>query len=261
MTGAGSLVWEFVFYATFGIVVTSSVAIAGVLLVFSFLIVPAAIGVMFAESLSRQLAIGWITGIFVSAAGLAASFAFDLPTGAAMVCAFGTSLALAGVFYPFFRGNRRWAMRGTIATARWIGAAILAGSALQLAVAPRADQPLLDMAEYAIPSLRTLYFTRAEATTFADASKHAERYRKEAELLNEVERRNRTQGQALDDFSVARISSFLKSYGEMRKGEQFVMGEVRVRARERVRWSASLGLLACALLIAPVPWRRLWSRK
>ena len=233
LTGAGSLVWEFVFYATFGIVVTSSVAIAGVLLVFSFLIIPAAIGVMFADSLSRQLAIGWIVGTFVSAAGLAASFVFDLPTGAAMVCAFGASLALAGALYPFLRGDRRWAMRSTIATVRWIGAVILAGSAVQLAAAPRADQPLIDMAEWAIPSLRRLYFTRAEATTFADASEHAERYRREAEQLNERERRNRTQGQALDDFSVARISSFLKSYGEMRKGEQFVMGEVRARARER----------------------------
>ncbi len=260
MAGAGSLAWEFVFYATFGIVVTSSVAIAGVLLVFSFLIIPAAIGVMFATSLSRQLAIGWIVGTLVSAAGLAASFAMDLPTGAAMVCTFGATLALAGVLYPFLRGDRPQAVLTTITAARWIGAVILAGSALQLAAAPRADQPLIDMAEYAIPALRTLYFTRAEATTFADANEHAERYRREAERLNETERRNRTQGQALDDFSVARISSFLKSYGEMRKGEQFVMGEVRVRARERIRWGASLGLLVFALLIAPVTWRQFWVR-
>ena len=255
MSGGGALVWEFIFYATLGIVVTSSVAIAGVLLVFSFLIIPAAIGVMFAESLSRQLAIGWIVGTFVSAAGLAASFVFDLPTGAAMVCAFGASLAFAGVLYSFLVGNRRWAMRSTIGAVRWIGAVILAASAVQLAAAPRADQPLMDMAEYAIPSLRTLYFTRAETMTVADASEHAERYRREAEQLNEMERRNRTQGEALDDFSVARISSFLKSYGEMRKGEQFVMGEVRARARERVRWSASFGLLALSLLLAPVRWR------
>jgi zinc/manganese transport system permease protein len=255
MSGGGALVWEFIFYATLGIVVTSSVAIAGVLLVFSFLIIPAAIGVMFAESLSRQLAIGWIVGTFVSAAGLAASFIFDLPTGAAMVCAFGASLAFAGVLYSFLLRNRRWAMRSTIGAVRWIGAVILAASAVQLAAAPRADQPLMDMAEYAIPSLRTLYFTRAEAMTVADASEHAERYRREAEQLNEMERRNRTQGEALDDFSVARISSFLKSYGEMRKGEQFVMGEVRARARERVRWSASFGLLALSLLLAPVRWR------
>jgi len=259
MTGEGSLLWEFVFYATFGIVVTSSVAIAGVLLVFSFLIIPAAIGVMFADAPSRQLAIGWIFGTLVSAAGLAASFVFDLPTGAAMVCAFGASLALAGVLYPFLRGDYRRSMRAAVTTARWAGAIVLVGSALQLAIAPRADQPLLDIAEYVAPSLRTLYFTRAEVTTFADASEHAERYRMEAEQLNERERRNRTEGQALDDFTVARISSFLKSYGEMRKGEQFVMGEVHMRARERIRWPAAFVLLAGALVLAPVPWRRLWT--
>ena len=260
MTGAGSLAWEFVFYATFGIVVTSSVAIAGVLLVFSFLIIPATIGILLADSLSRQLAIGWIIGVLVSAAGLAASFVFDLPTGAAMVCAFGVSLALAGVLYPFVRGDRQRALRSTTRTVRWIGAVILAGSALQLAVAPRADQPLLDLAEWATPSLRRLYFTRAEATTYADATEYAERYRRQAEDLNERERRNRTEGQGLDDFAVARISSFLKSYGEMRKGEQFVMGEVRARARERIRWIGSLALLACAFLVAPVRWRRLSMR-
>jgi len=260
MAGDGSLAWEFVFYATFGIVVTSSVAIAGVLLVFSFLIVPAAIGVMFADSLLRQLAIGWISGTLVSAAGLAASFISDLPTGAAMVCAFGTSLALAGMLYPFLRADRRRSMHAAVSTVRWVGAIILAGSALLLAAAPRADQPLLDLAEYVVPPLRTLYFSRAEATTYADASEHAERYRVEAERLNERERRNRTEGQSLDDFTVARISSFLKSYGEMRKGEQFVMGEVRMRARERIRWPATLILLAGALVLAPVPWWRLRAR-
>ena len=59
---SGSFAWEFVFYATFGIVVTSSVALAGVLLVFSFLIIPAAIGVLYADTVGRQLAIGWIAG-------------------------------------------------------------------------------------------------------------------------------------------------------------------------------------------------------
>ena len=55
LTQSGPIVWDFVFYATFGMVVTSSVALAGVLLVFSFLIVPAAIGVMFASSLPDNL--------------------------------------------------------------------------------------------------------------------------------------------------------------------------------------------------------------
>jgi zinc/manganese transport system permease protein len=256
LTGTGNLFWEFVFYASFGVVVTSSVAIAGVLLVFSFLIVPAAIGVMFTTAPARQLAIGWITGTLTSAAGLAVSFAFDLPTGAAMVCAFGAALALAGLLHPFLRGDRHKALRVAIVSARWCAAVLLAGSALQLAAAPRADQPLLDAIEYAVPSLRALYFSRSEAATFAEASETAKRHRAAAEELNDLEKRNRTEGEALDDFSIGRISSFLKSYGEMRKGEQFVMGEVRARARERVRWGASLGLLALALLFAPIIWRR-----
>ena len=251
-----SIAWDFVFYATFGVVVTSSVAIAGVLLVFSFLIIPAAIGVMFADTLGRQLAIGWVAGIATSAAALAASFVFDLPTGAAMVCAFGVSLAVAGLLYPFLRGDARKTLRVALATTRGIVAAVLAGSAIQFAVAPRADQPLLDLAEYALPQLRSLYFTAGEQAAYADAGAYAERYRREAEQLNERERRNRTEGETLDDFSVARISSFLKSYGEMRKGEQFVMGEVRARARERVRWGVSGVLLLLALLVAPIRWRR-----
>jgi zinc/manganese transport system permease protein len=260
LTGAGSLAWEFVFYATFGAVVTSSVAIAGVLLVFSFLIIPAAIGVMFASSLGRQLAIGWIAGIITSALGLAGSFAFDLPTGAAMVCAFGASLALAGMLYPFLRGDRAHALRTTVAAARWGVAALFAASAVQLAAAPRADQPLLDTAEAMIPGLRTLYLSRSEAATFADASAQAARYGAQAEQLNERERRNRTQGEALDDFSIARISSFLKSYGEMRNGELFVMQEIRARARERIRWIGALGLMVLALVAAPLLWRRMTGR-
>jgi zinc/manganese transport system permease protein len=260
MTGTGTLAWDFVFYATFGAVVTSSVAIAGVLLVFSFLIIPAAIGVIFASSPARQLAIGWIAGILTSATGLAASFAFDLPTGATMVCAFGAALAVAGMLYPFLRGDRARALHVAIAAARWTGATILAGSAVQFAMAPRADQPLVDLAEQMFPGLRSLYFSRVEEATYADAGQYAERYRIEADRLNDVEKRSRTEG-PLDDFSVARMSSFLKSYGEMRKGEQFVMDEVRGRARQRVRWSVGGGLLAVAVLLAPLPWSRLWRNR
>jgi len=260
LTRSGSLFWEFVFYSTLGMVVTSSVALAGVLLVFSFLIIPATIGVIFASSLPRQLAIGWIFGTLTSAVGFAASFAFDLPTGAAMVCAFGAALALAGLVYPLFRGDRSIALHIAVVAARWGLAAVIAGSAIQLAVAPRADQPLLDTLEFAAPSLRSLYLTQAEAAAYQDASEYGERHRLAAEQLIELERRRRTQGEALDEVAVQRISSFLKSYAEMRKGEQFVMGEVRARARERIRWSLSLVLLAVALLLAPLPWRRFRAR-
>src|SRR5947209_7705928 len=251
LTQSGSLFWEFVFYATFGVVVTSSVALAGVLLVFSFLIIPASIGVLYADTLPRQLAVGWVAGTITSAFGLAASFAFDLPTGATMVCAFGGALALAGLIYPFILGDARSTGRRVRVALRWCIALMLAGSALLLMLVPRADQPLLDAAEYLVPSLRALYFTAGEVEVFADAGRYAERYRLDAEKLNEFETRSRSHGEALDDYMVARISSFLKSYGEMRRGEQFVMGEVRARARERARWMAGAGMLALALIAAP----------
>lgn len=89
--------WDFLFYATFGLVVTSSVRIAGVLLVFSFLVVPAACAVLFTRNPRKRLLIGWGAGTAVSTAGMALSYYWDLPTGASVVCAFGAALLVAGV--------------------------------------------------------------------------------------------------------------------------------------------------------------------
>src|SRR5436190_1584519 len=92
--------WDFLFYASFGVVVTSSVRIAGVLLVFSYLIVPALAGIMFGRTIPSKLLIGWGFGTLVSVLGMVASAALDLPTGATVVCAFGLTLvALSVVFY------------------------------------------------------------------------------------------------------------------------------------------------------------------
>src|ERR1051325_4808041 len=84
--------WDFLFYTSFGFVVTSSVAIAGVLLVFSYLIVPSVAAMLFAQSIGKRLAIGWTMGALVSALGILASFKLDLPTGATIVCTFGVAL-------------------------------------------------------------------------------------------------------------------------------------------------------------------------
>jgi zinc/manganese transport system permease protein len=84
--------WDFLFYATFGVVVTSSVRVAGVLLVFSYLIVPALAGIAVGGSMTRRLLIGWGFGTLVSVLGMLASALLDLPTGAAVVCAFGITL-------------------------------------------------------------------------------------------------------------------------------------------------------------------------
>src|SRR6266545_4915140 len=96
--------WDFLFYVSFGFVVTSSVAIAGVLLVFCFLIVPSVTAMLFAARLGPRLAIGWTMGALVSAGGVALSFVLDLPTGAAIVATFGLALLLlAGVRRAFFK--------------------------------------------------------------------------------------------------------------------------------------------------------------
>jgi zinc/manganese transport system permease protein len=246
-----SFAWDYVFYATFGIVVTSSVAVAGVLLVFSFLIIPAAIGILYADRPARQLVIGWIAGVIASALGLVVSFAFDLPTGATMVCTFGAALVVAGLLRPFWLGDPRLAARRGIAGARYAIAIALTGSALLLMVTPRADQPLIDAAESLLPALRTLYFTAGEVQVYTDARQYAERYRQEAERLNAFEAQSRATDEALDDALLARVSSFLKSYGEMTRGEEFVMREVRARARERTRWVIGPGLLVLAGLFMP----------
>jgi zinc/manganese transport system permease protein len=96
--------WDFLFYVSFGFVVTSSVAVAGVLLVFCFLIVPSVAAMLFSERLGVRLAIGWSMGALVSAGGVALSFLLDLPTGATIVATFGIALfLLAGIRWAFFR--------------------------------------------------------------------------------------------------------------------------------------------------------------
>jgi len=92
--------WDFTFYASFGVVVTSSVRVGGVLLVFSYLIVPALAGIMLCLSVRSKLLIGWAFGTLVSVLGVAASAALDLPTGATVVCAFGATLL---VFWALVR--------------------------------------------------------------------------------------------------------------------------------------------------------------
>jgi len=90
------MLWDLLFYMTFGIAITSAVQIAGVLLVFSFLIVPAVFSALFCKSLIQRLLVGWGLSALVSAFGLWGSFVFDLPTGAVLVVAFGAAL-LGGI--------------------------------------------------------------------------------------------------------------------------------------------------------------------
>src|SRR5947209_20015608 len=87
--GLNVRLWDFLFYASFGFVVTSSVAIAGVLLVFCYLIVPSVGAMLFAYRIGTRLAIGWTMGTLVSALGCYVSVWADFSTGATIVCTFG----------------------------------------------------------------------------------------------------------------------------------------------------------------------------
>jgi len=89
--------WDLIFYLTFGIVVTSSVQIAGVLLVFSFLIVPAAAAILFSTRLSTRLWLGWTIGTLVSFLGITLSYFLDFPTGATIICVFGAMLVVLAI--------------------------------------------------------------------------------------------------------------------------------------------------------------------
>ncbi len=97
--------WDFLFYASFGLVVTSSVSIAGVLLVFCYLIVPSVAAMLYAEGIGPRLAIGWSMGTVVSVLGMYFSVVFDLPTGATIVCTFGAVLIAMAVVRPFIVGK------------------------------------------------------------------------------------------------------------------------------------------------------------
>jgi len=111
--------WDFLFYASFGFVVTSSVAIAGVLLVFCYLVVPSVGAMMFADSIGRRLAIGWTMGTLVSALGVYFSVLLDLPTGATIAATFGAVLAVMFCIHlMYFREGRFHILKGATSVER-----------------------------------------------------------------------------------------------------------------------------------------------
>lgn len=262
--GVAGWVADLGFYAAFGLVVTSSVAMAGVLLVFSFLIIPALVGLLWARTPMRQLLVGWSVGGFAAGGGLLASYVLDTSTGATLVCVFALVLGIALVARALADTDRGWSRAIRIAGS--FCAAVVLISAIWLAVQPRADQPLLDAMENYWPSLRDAYFSHQDQEIYADAQNYVQRYAGEMARLTTLEARSRWQGAAIDDETIRKMSSFQQSYNEMIKGERFVMQEIRSRARERLRWPAVASILAlCAAMLAwsllrrgrfPYSWRQ-----
>jgi zinc/manganese transport system permease protein len=121
-SGLNVRLWDFLFYASLGFVVTRSVSIAGVLLVFSYLVIPAVVAVLFAQGIVARLMIGWIVGTLVSAAGVSISYFKDLPSGPVIVVCFGFFLAAAGVVHYLMHSEHRTKAALRVA----FGAALLA---------------------------------------------------------------------------------------------------------------------------------------
>lgn len=102
-------IWDLFFYGTFGFVVTSSVGIAGVLLVFSYLVVPAVCAMLLVGrtdagkvKVGASVCVAWLVGFCVSVVGCYFSYAWDLPTGATIVVTFGAALVLIGAVRKLF---------------------------------------------------------------------------------------------------------------------------------------------------------------
>jgi zinc/manganese transport system permease protein len=255
-------IWDFLFFLSFGIVVTSSVTTAGVLLVFSFLIVPAVIGSIFSNKVHVVLAVGWGAGILASAVGLAGSYVFDLPTGAAMVTAFALLLVLAGLVKALaFVGpeQRRANVNVAVRTASLLALALVLVSSLWLIVNPAGDQPLLAVFERAMGIGPAQFLGARERGVFENAGRHMLRFQGEVDRLNVNEKAARHEGAPLSDEEIRRIASYQQSFSEMTRGEQFVQDVLRGKAREHERWivglpAAVIALIGLGLLARPA-WR------
>ncbi len=95
--------WDFVFYTTFAFVVTTSVNIAGVLLVFAFLIIPAVAGFITSTTRTSRIIIGWIFGAVASVIGIELSLRLDWSSGPTIVAVLLVLLILTAVCVPLFK--------------------------------------------------------------------------------------------------------------------------------------------------------------
>jgi len=240
--------WDFAFYVTFGVVVTSSVRVAGVLLVFSYLIVPAAVGALLSGSVAGRLTIGWAAGALVSTLGLWASFAWDLPTGAAVVVAFGALMAAVACALGLRALARDLRARGWEALR---GAAVAASAAVALAgvllaALPRMDHHWLDWIENAAPAVELVFLTPGERQAWRDSREALERGMAELRRLKTLEADVRWGRATLTLEQQERLRQFLASRGEIAGGDRFVLKTLRSRARERQRFWLGLPLAVFA---------------
>ena len=230
--------WDVLFYASFAMVVTSSVRIAGVLLVFSYLIVPAAIAGLFAKSIRPRLLLAWGLGVVVTASGLYASWHWDLPTGPAIVATFGAAMALTGILF---------ALRVvTLRVAAYVLAVATFAAGLLLILFPQMDQPWLDAVEWAVPAVQTTFLDADEKQTRSDALESIGRGQAELAELRAREQDVRWGKLEMSAEKQERLRQYLAARGEIVAGDQLVLKDLAVKARENQRFMLGLPLVLLA---------------
>ena len=250
--------WDLCFYVSFALVVTSSVRMAGVLLVFSYLIIPAALGSLLGRSIKGRLAVGWAAGALVSATGLAAAYRWDLPTGASVVTTFGvlaalTALALGATATWRAVRARGWrALRGIALAA----SAAVAMAGLLLLAFPAMDHPWLDLLEAGLPRLRTLFLTARERETDADSRAALARSDAELERLRALQQDVQWGKREMPPETQERLRQFLAGRGEIAAGDRMVLATLRARARDRQRLWLGLPLFLGGAVLTVVGLRR-----
>jgi zinc/manganese transport system permease protein len=227
--------WDVVFYGSFAFVVTSSVRIAGVLLVFSYLIVPAALAGLFSASLFRRLLVAWVLGAALTAVGLYASWTWDLPSGPAIVTAFGAATALVAL--GFSVRKLTWKQAGLFASAVTVFTGFL------LVAFPRMDQPWLDALEDIVPPVQTAFLDEAERFTRNEALESIERAHAELARLRALDQDVRWGKVDMEPDKAERLRQYLAGRSEISAGDQLVLRHMRGKARQRQRFGLGLPLL------------------
>ena len=228
--GRRLLLWDVVFYGSFALVVTSSVRIAGVLLVFAYLIVPAALAGSLAAGLARRLVVAWALGAALTAAGLYASWHWDLPTGPAIVSAFGAAV-----------GARRHRFRCAQARAARRCGQIAAGA--HRARRARCCSRFRGWTSRGSMRwrrsrrrCRRIFLTDSERSTRSETMNDIERARAELDRLRALEQDVRWGKADMEAEKAERLRQYLAGRSEIAAGDQLVLRSLRARARERQRW-------------------------
>ena len=255
--------WDFVFYASFGVVVTSSVRLAGVLLVFAYLVVPATAAAALASSARGRLLAGWAFGVLVSVGGLAASWTWDLPTGATVVVAFGVVVLGVGAALAARAGVRATRERGVGALrgAATACCALVGLAGLLLVLAPRMDHWWLDGLQAAVPTVQTLFLSADERETRRDAVEDVEKSVAELERVRAMQREAQWGTRPATEEMQERMRQYLAGRAEILAGDRLILKTLQARARARQRWWLGLPLailgVGAALALA---WRPATSR-